>query len=303
MHMTKQPAVAAGPVADEVFTPLIPSLRLFLSGDSLTELTSEVFDLGNLNVLSVRHNQLREIPSAIRKLTRLQTVNLSMNQLSTLPWELLWLIRKGDLRQMIVHPNPLRVLENETANVAQWHYGDGSLDKLRSCTYEGPIPEDAWAPIHIATNRVQLYDSEGRLVQSPGKSLNMVRDATSRVPSLRELALLECTKAPYLDQNFIDAAESAEWPAPVVRLLRTALSVRNTGGMSCSICHRTFVVTRAQWVEWWDCDTYENGLMCPRASGAELRPLPFLRRGCSWSCVPDSCQTAVTDAANAFPNS
>lgn len=288
-HLTKQPAVSDGPVNDEIFTSLTPSLQLFLSGNSLKELTSEVFELGNLNVLSVRNNELVEIPGAIRKLTNLQEINLSVNQLTTLPWEIMWLIRKGDLKQLTVHPNPF--LSLEAGDIEHWHQENGSGGDLRSCEYEGLIPEEAWAPVHIATGHVQRFDAEGMLVSTKAydKLSSLTKQTqTSRVPSLRELALLECNKAPYLDQFLADDATSAGYPEPVIELLRKAISVRNAGGMACSVCHRSFVIPRTQWIEWWDCTTYENGLKSPRASGADLRPLPFLRRGCSWGCVPDA---------------
>jgi Leucine rich repeat len=287
LHLTKQPAVAGGPVTDEVFTSLTPFLRLFLSGNSLTELTSEVFELGNLNVLSLRNNKLREIPGAIRKLTRLQEINLSMNRLSALPWEMLWLIRKGDLKQMTVHPNPFMSFDESRMDIEHWHCGTD----LRSCEYQGPAPEDAWAPIHIATSRVQRFDSEGNVPIASRSKPALPQDKPSRVPSLRELALLECNKYPYLDQFLADDADMAGYPEPVIRLLRRAVAVRNAGGMSCSVCHRSFVIPRTEWIEWWDCTTYENGLKSPRASGAELRPLPFLRRGCSWGCVPEQADS------------
>ncbi|KAH8692951.1 hypothetical protein BGW36DRAFT_301713 [Talaromyces proteolyticus] len=283
LHLTKQPPVTAGPVTDEVFTSLTPFLRVFLSANSLTQLTSELFELGNLKVLSLRNNKLREIPSAIRRLTELQEVNLSVNRLNTLPWEMLWLIRKGDLKHMIVQPNPLFSL-HEATDIEQWHYGNrsDSITAPRLCEYEGPVPEEAWAPIHIATSRVQYMDSEGnRLSDIKSRQL---RENTSRVPSLRELALLECNRAPYLDQ-FLEE-DLTGYPELAIRLLRQATAVRDAGGMTCSICHRSCVIPRTEWMEWWDCTTYENGLKGPRASGAELRPLPFLRRGCSWGCVP-----------------
>ncbi|KAE8549637.1 hypothetical protein EYB25_008159 [Talaromyces marneffei] len=291
LHLTKQLAVADGPVTDEIFTSLTPSLRLFLSGNSLKELTSEIFELGNLNVLSVRNNELVEIPGAIRKLTSLQEINLSVNQLTTIPWEILWLIRKGDLKQLTVHPNPFLSIEKVTADIERWHHGNGSGGDLRSCEYDGPIPVEAWAPIHIATSHIQRFDTEGKLVSNTktfGKPQNpSIQTQASRVPSLRELALLACNKAPYLDQFLADDETLTEYPKPVIQLLQKAVSVRNAGGMSCSVCHRSFVIPRTQWIEWWDCATYENGLKFPRASGAELRPLPFLRKGCSWGCVPN----------------
>jgi hypothetical protein len=286
--------VKEAPVTDEVYISLTPFLRLFLSGNSLTDLTSELFELGNLKVLSLRNNKLREIPAAIRKLTMLQEINVSVNRLQYLPWEILWLIKKGDLKHLTVHPNPFLKLE-EADDIENWHYGDLDGTKapevLRLAEYEGPAPEEAWAPIHIATGRVQRRDSEGNPVgdrQNRGgfESLSTLGETPSRVPSLREVALLECNRFPYLDQ-FLDE-DLSEYPELVVRLLRQAKEVRNAGGRCCSICHRSFVIPRTQWIEWWDCTTYESGLKGPRAPGAELRPLPFLRRGCSWACVPGS---------------
>ncbi|OKL60639.1 hypothetical protein UA08_04269 [Talaromyces atroroseus] len=290
LHLTKQPTVAGGPITDEAFTSLTPFLRLFLSGNSLTELTSEIFELGNLNVLSLRNNKLREIPGAIRKLTRLQEINLSMNRLSSLPWEMLLLIRKGDLKQMTVHPNPFMSFDQSGTDIEQWHYGTD----LRLSEYQGPPPEDAWAPIHIATSRVKYFDCEGNPPMTSRSNTAQTPNNTSRVPSLRELALLECNKAPYLDQFLADDIDAAGYPEPVIRLLRRATAVRHAGGMSCSVCHRSFVIPRTEWIEWWDCTTYENGLKSPRVSGAELRPLPFLRRGCSWGCVPNEPGTTVS---------
>ncbi|KAL1967620.1 hypothetical protein VTN77DRAFT_3135 [Rasamsonia byssochlamydoides] len=291
LHLTKQPAVKDPPVTDEVYASLTPFLRLFLAGNSLTDLPAELFELGNLKVLSLRNNKLREIPAAIRKLTKLQEINVSVNRLQYLPWEILWLIKKGDLKHLVVHPNPFLQLEEAGDDIEAWHYGhlDGQKGPgkvLRLPEYEGPAPEEAWAPIHVATGRVQRLDSEGFPVadgKSRGGQLSL-EEAPSRVPSLRELALLECNRFPYLDQ-FLDGDLSG-YPELVARLLRQARDVRNAGGRCCSICHRSFVIARAQWIEWWDCTTYENGLKGPRAPGAELRPLPFLRRGCSWACVP-----------------
>lgn len=287
LHLTKEPAVFKGPVSDEVFTSLTPFLRLFLSGNSLTRLTSELFELGNLNVLSLRNNKLREIPGAIRRLTKLQEINLSTNRLTTLPWEMLWLIRKGDLKHMVVNPNPLISLHDAVEDVEQWHYENRPDDAtaLRLREYKGPGPEEAWAPIHIATSRVHYMDSEGNRLPSPKThEAQRARESTSRVPSLREIALLECNRAPYLDQFLED--DLTGYPELVIDLLKKAIAVRDAGGMSCSVCHRSFVIARTEWIEWWDCATYENGLKGPRASGAELRPLPFLRKGCSWGCVP-----------------
>lgn len=106
-HLTKLPTIREPPVAEDVYTSLEPFLRLFLAGNSLAKVSSELFELSNLKVLSLRNNKLTELPPAIRRLTSLQEVNLSVNRLRYLPWELLWLIKKGDLKHLIIRSNPL----------------------------------------------------------------------------------------------------------------------------------------------------------------------------------------------------
>ncbi|PWY95750.1 hypothetical protein BO94DRAFT_600333 [Aspergillus sclerotioniger CBS 115572] len=275
-HLTKLPAIKEPPISEDVYSSLQPFLRLFLAGNALSNVSGEIFELDALRVLSLRNNKLTEIPPAIRKLTLLQEVNLSVNRLQNLPWELLWLIRKGDLKHLTVRPNPLLQIEEQEVEVAQWHVPE---EEMKSCVYEGPPPEEAWAPIHVATGPVTRYNAEGVRIEGGRGGRE-----EGRVPSLREVSLLAFSRSAYPD--LMDDDEMEGFPALMVRLLRAAKEVRSAGGRSCSVCHRGFVVARTEWIEWWDCSTYENGLKGPRGSGETLRPLPFRRLGCSWGCVP-----------------
>ncbi|KAE8309642.1 hypothetical protein BDV41DRAFT_425118 [Aspergillus transmontanensis] len=290
-HLTKLPAIIEPPITEDVYSSLQPFLRLFLTGNSLQSVPGELFELGSLKVLSLRYNKLTEIPPAIRKLTLLQEVNLAVNRLQYLPWELLWLIKKGDLKHMIVRPNPL--MQIHEAEIAQWHSPEGTeLDSpegtLKLRDYEGPAPEEAWAPIHVATGPVRRFNMEGMPVDAPasGMSASQPNQQESRVPSLREISLLACTRSVFFDQ--VSDEEMADYPGLILRMLRQAKEVWNGGGRSCSVCHRSFVLARTEWIEWWDCSTYESGLKGPRCSGEKLRPLPFRRLGCSWACVPNA---------------
>ncbi|RAL00705.1 leucine-rich repeat domain-containing protein [Aspergillus ibericus CBS 121593] len=288
-HLTKLPSIKEPPISEDVYTSLQPFLRLFLAGNALPTIPGELFTLDALRVLSLRYNKLTDIPPAIRKLTLLQEVNLSVNRLQTLPWELLWLIRKGDLKHLIVRPNPL--LQIEEQEITTWHV---SPENLNSCTYDTPPPEESWAPIHVATGPVTRYNAEGvpldpqptSFSPSSSSSSPTPKQETTRVPSLRELSLLSFSRSPYPD--LLSSEEIDTFPALMGRLLRTAKEVRSAGGRSCSVCHRAFVMARMEWIEWWDCSTYENGLKGPRGSGERLRPLPFRRVGCSWGCGPEA---------------
>ncbi|OJJ72675.1 hypothetical protein ASPBRDRAFT_42403 [Aspergillus brasiliensis CBS 101740] len=299
-HLTKLPTIKEPPISEDVYTSLQPFLRIFLAGNALTQVPSEIFDLDSLRVLSLRYNKLTSIPPAIRTLTLLQEVNLSVNRLPHLPWELLFLIRKGDLKHLTVRPNPLLQIEDQP--IAQWHVPqdqETQEPQMKSVTYDGPPPEEAWAPVHVATGPVTYYNAEGIPVPAPTQqttttttnhqtisSISSTSSNISRVPSLREISLLAFTRSTYPD--LITDEEMETFPALMTRLLRQAKEVRNAGGRNCSSCHRGFVLARTEWIEWWDVSTYENGLKGPRASGEVLRPLPFRRVGCSWGCVPEN---------------
>ncbi|KAL5003677.1 hypothetical protein BDV10DRAFT_1587 [Aspergillus recurvatus] len=299
-HLTKLPSIKEAPISEEVYSSLQPFLRLFLSGNSLNTLPSELFELGNIRVLSLRNNKLAEIPPAIRRLTKLQELNVAVNRLLVLPWELLWLIKKGDLKHLTVRPNPLTEINDPATKIAQWHLTGGSksemkheagLGDLRSVEYEGPAPEEAWAPIHVATGPVRRFNMDGfPIPDTPATIFSALSQSQSpsRVPSLREVALLSFSKSTYLDTLPDD--ELSLFPDLALRLFLHARDVRSVGGRSCSVCHRSFVIARTEWIEWWDCSTYENGLKGPRASGEKLRPLPFRRLGCSLGCLPASCE-------------
>ncbi|PTU25150.1 hypothetical protein P175DRAFT_0451567 [Aspergillus ochraceoroseus IBT 24754] len=283
-HLTKLPSIREPPISEEGYTSLQPFLRLFLAGNSLGSLPGELFELDALRVLSLRNNKFTQIPPAIRTLTLLQELNLSVNRLQYLPWELLWLIKKGDLKHLTVRPNPL--LQIEESRIAQWHIATNDGEQpLKACEYSGPAPEEAWAPIHIATGPIRRFNMEGfPIPDGQTTPSTTTTENESRVPSLREASLLAFSKSSFFDQ--IPDADMADFPSLMLRLLRQARDVRRSGGRSCSVCYRSFVIARTEWIEWWDCSTYENGLKGPRSTGEKLRPLPFRRLGCSWACVP-----------------
>jgi hypothetical protein len=135
-------------------------------------------------------------------------------------------------------------------------------------------------------------DMEGNPIEeSPSRnrttSTSSGPTSVNNAPSLREVALRAVSKLPYLEQTTDE--ELAEYPALLVPLLQQAREVRAAGGQPCSVCQREYVIPRTEWMEWWDFTPCENGMKMPRCPGEKLRPLPFRRFGCSFSCVPGSC--------------
>ncbi|KAI9651955.1 MAG: hypothetical protein M1831_007458 [Alyxoria varia] len=106
--MIKPPTFDKCPVPEGAFKPLIPELKIFLSANRLQQVPREIFELGNLTVLSLRNNDLVEISPAIRNCTGLRELNVASNQLRWLPYEMLSLLWNPQTRMISLRsrPNP-----------------------------------------------------------------------------------------------------------------------------------------------------------------------------------------------------
>lgn len=99
------------------------------------------------------------------------------------------------------------------------------------------------------------------------------------VPSLFDLALQSAIKTSKHEVVHLPSMLPEDAPATVLRGLKTASDVFEEGGRICSVCSRSYVVPRTEWVEYWHLGK----------SGSIDKTkifLPFLRRGCSLNCVP-----------------
>ncbi|KJX93812.1 leucine rich repeat domain protein [Zymoseptoria brevis] len=95
------------PPSEDQFSSFTPSIQLYLASNKLSVLPAELFRLQHIAVLSLRNNQLTEIPSAIHRLS-LKELNIAGNQIRHLPWELLDLLNgKGEAKKVYIRPNPL----------------------------------------------------------------------------------------------------------------------------------------------------------------------------------------------------
>ncbi|KLJ11470.1 hypothetical protein EMPG_13329 [Blastomyces silverae] len=300
------------PNCEQFFSSFEPFLCLFMTNNRLKTLPAEVFELSNLSVLSIRHNELEQIPGSIGNLTKLRELNVGGNQLSYLPFEVLQLLQKSDthMRQLAVHPNPF--VMPESSNVAEWHCnvvsdgmftqrGQEAKKEERDEATSAPAPSSTEIrpasagsvpiPILIAKGIVQFFDAEGRPVAapepitnsntitpspSPSSSFSPTLPSSSSSlfsPSLRDIALRAYNRGPQISD--LIEPDTFAGPAIILELLKHAEKVRDAGGKKCSGCARPFVITRAQWIEWWDCESH--GMGAPRHGGSGL-PLGSARR-------------------------
>lgn len=265
-----------------------------MARNELKRLSGEIFNLENLSVLSVRSNELEELPAAINRLRRLTELNASNNALRWLPFEMLELLScPSRIKILHLHPNPF--LEPSAY--------DGSTDSSPpvevvsdqrtwgSKTCDNPEHDHArhseWRRRFKCRSHVKFFDIHGSPVKGP--EAPTARPA-SNTPSLLELCVKTWADTPNMPN--LDEYLNGDYPEKLQHLMDDARTLRETEapGRKCTICERRFVIPRTEWIEWWEIEQSPSG---PVTSEETVRPrdiiesqLPFMRRGCSWRCVP-----------------
>jgi Leucine rich repeat len=244
------------------YSPIEAALRLYLSNNNIADFPSEILNLTNLRALSLRHNRLTEIPAALAQLPHLELLNISGNQLQHLPYEMLRLFDNEDFA-LIATPNPFLELQSPIPP---------HLDLRGSRSWR--------APTLVVQSTPTFFYADASTIKT---DVNLVVANSGRVPSLLELALRKC-------KNPQELADMDTWcstgggPSSLKLPLALAQQATAYGDFECTICSRCFVVPRVQWLEWWDVLNYPmSPLRFPR--GLPPAIIPFLRRGCSWTCI------------------
>ncbi|APA08924.1 hypothetical protein SS1G_02751 [Sclerotinia sclerotiorum 1980 UF-70] len=335
-----------------VYDGFEPSLRIILSGNTLTKLPAELFNLNRLVFLSLRSNELQEIPPAIGKLKLLEDLNIAYNKLGYLPYEILdLLVRGGTLYDFQLHPNPFYLpmarlkggengathFEIDLQRKRPWPlmnqpfpppeyvvtlHGDPNMPgpinhqwHQRTPISGRPISGEKCSLAYQCRTEVrflntfgqcikgpmfpsdpQWKDAEGH-VQLPVADINDIPEppeVQSRVPSLIEKALQSCIRSP----EFLRLESYLECiPPSMPSLLRRAENVHYSGPTLCTICDRSFVVPRTEWIEWWEIEKVSKkdrldavtNAANPRVENERdtvEKLVPLIRRGCSWLCLP-----------------
>lgn len=107
------------------------SFQLYLTNNSISFLIPALFEFSRLNVLSLRQNKIRSIPSLIKRLTNLTDLNIGTNRITYLPPEILTLKKLHTFR---AGPNPyIRVTDDAVAITTS------TLNPVKMIKYVTPV--------------------------------------------------------------------------------------------------------------------------------------------------------------------
>ncbi|KAF7509325.1 hypothetical protein GJ744_008219 [Endocarpon pusillum] len=258
--LTKHTTIWDIPPSQDSYSSLEPTLRLYLSNNGITSFPSEVLNLANLSVLSLRHNKLTKLPPALAKLPRLTNINIAGNELKNLPYEMLDLYKRPDF-QMNATANPFSQPQSAippNSDIEKWMFTTN--------------------PLFLAQQKPIYFHADGSKANDAAP-----RGLCSRVPSLLEFALRKCKDLPDL-MDIEKECTAGGGPSTLAGPLAMAQEATKYGDLECTVCGRSYVLPRVQWLEWY---------MVPIGSRRDFassnvvaaRHIPFLRQGCSWSCV------------------
>ncbi len=258
----------------------------------MTSLPGELFNLERLTVLSLRDNEIHELPPSIGKLKNLRELNLSQNGLRYLPYEILDLLTYDcQLSALHLHPNLfheaqfLSSEDVEREQEVQYKIGVGNRTRKHlhqtidaSAYITKPLGahwHKRWKVNFQARSDIRYLDITGKLVKGPifpdgeaegsqSSTLSIpvvdVEDKpqppTSRGGGLsRSPSLLEValTACSRTTQlPYLTELLPRDSPPYVHKILADAAIKKASGGSKCTICNRDFVLPRTEWIEWWE---------------------------------------------------
>lgn len=221
------------------FDSLVARPRLYLSNNVLRQFPTPLLELSNLRLLSLRQNKLVRLPPGIRNLVKLETLNISGNKLQSLPLEVLDLMIKCRLTELLSEPNPWL-----TYTEAQ---GDATLRKARPSSRPS---------LHTLVKNPKRSGEDYQLIlqlvaTSEACTENSDGQSQRRIPPLSELVLRQLSK---LNNSKRDLSPLMPDDAPVSinHMLKDLNASQTEGDRRCAWCKRLYVMPTQTWMEWWD---------------------------------------------------
>lgn len=275
---------------DVPFEQSPPSIKLILARNSFLQMPSAICDLENLTLLSLRGCGLKELPPAIGRLTKLQTLNLAQNQLTSLPGELLNLLSlPSNLQALFLQGNNFRKAaplpeQNDPSNPLFAFLSNGKVGPTRPGGHIMPQEQLVDAPPDglykgigarfLGRSPIEYSDSTGRRTSKfslegpfdgnkvPVAVPSVVGVSRYTHPAVKHTAPPKASAVPSLLElaarscyRSSDLEQLVDYlpeslPGPRGAVER-AVAQRARGGQECTGCGKTMVTPSAQWLEWW----------------------------------------------------
>lgn len=307
------------------YAPLTSEIKLFLAKNELVSLPSELWNLGNLAVLSLRNNELTEISPSISRLRNLQELNIAGNRLKALPWELLNLLLPTNRKLLRFSPSPnpfMQPLDKRPLSVTGRLRAQDSpaecvrnIRRIRSrfpeavmqdCTYEAmlvrvyetrlyqiistqaasPSTNNSTRPIYVASSKITFLDLDGSVLRSPMLPFSRAEPTEYACLTPTPLPVTTVSAAPSLFELCARACARSPFINQLTSLLPEDASPPVTRTLDKAI--------RSKEIGLQSCSVCRKQYVVPRAQWVEFwfdghgsgeQFLPFVRRTCSWKCV------------------
>lgn len=264
---------------------LVPRIDLFLETNRLQFLPGAVYSMRNLSVLNLRDNKLISLLPSITHLSYLVELDLSFNCLQWLPYE---------IRQFTFDPDSIKIAGNPFVIADIDHPKCQPLDDQIKAEDIRPIFHNGmWLRRSTAVTLLDEYGSAHHVTRMPSMFHTSIRPSPmmmdvkwleAYVPCVAPLPDIEhSNNVPSLMETVLRAASkkaisyilvSEDLPHTLSMLLRHTLRVKEAEGQRCSVCGKSYIIPRTEWIEWWSL-----ARKCPNKSW-----VPFVRFGCSASC-------------------
>jgi hypothetical protein len=279
---------------------------LSLRANRLVKIPPAISKLRNLEALNIAQNYLGLLPGELLDLlqqgSKLRTLNFQPNHFWQPDTTSLNSYGAEEYEKLTFGSQPKTKIESSWSGLTTKlhsrtpvHFLDSSQKSYSSFTLR---PFDSK---HLRTIPLELEPFTS--LATPRELAPELRShaATSKVvnpkgaKSLFELALRACATSGQADRIPAWLREDEGMPSHFAPAVERAAAIHREGGATCSVCGRDTLMPLAQWVEfrqigWTTVTVDEEGVEESRFMGlgdvGEGLPVPFLRMGCSWKCVP-----------------
>ncbi|KAK3298571.1 uncharacterized protein B0H64DRAFT_78316 [Chaetomium fimeti] len=274
---------------DVAFEQRDPEIQLYLSQNLFRSFPTAILNLEHLTLLSLRANNLDQIPPAIGKLTNLEALNLGQNFIRVFPGEMLNLLHRGSkLRNLGFQPNRFWQPDTTIATADTIATTTARSDEYDNLTYPNrPTTklESSWSGMttkihsrsavqfmdgtHQTLSRFALPDIPGARgapielesltsLAVPKEFAPKIRQSTTPTNkafnpkgarSLFELALRAGITSPQVEEVRAWALHAEDAPRHFSPVVERAVKIHREGGVRCAVCGRDTLIPMAQWVE------------------------------------------------------